>query len=87
MSATAVAVLVVAVGFLHALSFTTSVRLSVSAGYQVPVLEADELLALLSMTIAAGFPEKYRDAILRAVDHCAVKRLVLDPPEFEIEVR
>lgn len=31
-----------------------------------------------------GFPEKYRAAILRAVDLCAVKRHVLEPPEFEI---
>lgn len=31
------------------------------------------------------FPEKYRPAILRAVDHCAVKRLILEPPVFEIE--
>jgi ribosomal protein S12 methylthiotransferase accessory factor len=41
----------------------------------------------VSLTLPTGFPEKYRDAILRAVDHCAVKRTVLDPPEFEIEVR
>lgn len=32
----------------------------------------------------AGFPEKYRAALLRAVDLCAVKRHVLEPPEFEI---
>ena len=31
-----------------------------------------------------GFPEKYRDAILRAVDHCAVKRHILEPPGFEL---
>ena len=33
-----------------------------------------------------GFPEKYRQAILRAVDHCAVKRMILEPPRFEIEL-
>ena len=32
------------------------------------------------------FPEKYRDAILRAIDHCSVKRTMLDPPRFEIRV-
>lgn len=33
-----------------------------------------------------GFPEKYRQAILRAVDHCAVKRHIVEPPRFEIEI-
>jgi len=41
----------------------------------------------VELTLPAGFPEKYRDAILRAVDHCAVKRAVLEPPEFTIEIR
>jgi putative redox protein len=38
----------------------------------------------IELALPAGFPEKYHDAILRAVDQCAVKRAVLDPPEFEI---
>lgn len=38
----------------------------------------------IELTLPDGFPEKYHDAILRSVDHCAVKRAVLDPPEFEI---
>lgn len=33
-----------------------------------------------------GFPEKYRQAIVRAVDHCAVKRHIVEPPSFEIEI-
>ena len=32
------------------------------------------------------FPEKYVEAIKRAVDHCAVKRLLADPPAFELSV-
>lgn len=32
------------------------------------------------------FPEKYRDALIRAVDHCAVKRAMLEPPAFEIDL-
>ncbi len=31
-----------------------------------------------------GFPEKYRKAILRAMDECAVKRHIVEPPEFEV---
>jgi len=38
----------------------------------------------LDLHLPAGFPEKYRAAILRAVDQCAVKRHILDPPRFEV---
>ena len=31
-----------------------------------------------------GFPEKYRSAVLRAADMCAVKRSLADPPRIEI---
>ena len=43
-------------------------------------------LALIRLEIGlpAGFPEKYREAIVRAVDQCAVKRHVVDPPRFEV---
>ena len=40
----------------------------------------------LDLTLPEGFPEKYRDAIVRAVDQCAVKRAIADPPQFEIAV-
>ena len=38
------------------------------------------------LTLPPGFPEKYRDAIGRAVDLCAVKKHVLEPPAFELSV-
>ena len=38
----------------------------------------------LAVELPQGFPEKYRDAILRAVDQCAVKRHIFEPPEFEV---
>jgi ribosomal protein S12 methylthiotransferase accessory factor len=40
----------------------------------------------LHLTLPEGFPEKYRQAIVRAVDQCAVKRHIVDPPEFGIEI-
>ncbi len=33
-----------------------------------------------------GFPDKYRRALVRAIDQCAVKRHILEPPEFEVEI-
>lgn len=39
----------------------------------------------LEIRLPEGFPEKYRAAIVRAADQCAVKRHILEPPRFEIE--
>jgi len=41
-------------------------------------------LVRLDVELPAGFPEKYRDAILRSVDQCAVKRHIMEPPRFEV---
>jgi ribosomal protein S12 methylthiotransferase accessory factor len=38
----------------------------------------------IEITLPPGFPEKYRDAILRAVDQCKVKRHILEAPAFEV---
>lgn len=45
-------------------------------------------LAVIRMEVRTppGFPEKYEDAIVRAIDHCAVKRAILEPPRFETVV-
>lgn len=40
----------------------------------------------LRLRLPEGFPEKYRAAILRAIDQCAVKRHIVDPPELRVEV-
>ena len=42
--------------------------------------------AKLILTLPEGFPEKYHKPILRAMDQCSVKKTVLDPPEFDIQV-
>lgn len=38
---------------------------------------------VLTLRLPDAFPEKYREAVLKAVDQCAVKKVLLDPPEFE----
>lgn len=38
----------------------------------------------ITMQLPTGFPEKYRSAIIRATDQCAVKKALLDPPEIEL---
>jgi len=38
----------------------------------------------IQLELPDGFPEKYRGAIIKAMDQCAVKRSILQPPEFEM---
>jgi ribosomal protein S12 methylthiotransferase accessory factor len=43
-------------------------------------------LVRVALQLPHAFPEKYREAIRRAVDHCSVKRHILEPPQFELNV-
>jgi len=38
----------------------------------------------LDIHLPEGFPEKYKAAVIRAADQCAVKKHFEEPPEFEI---
>lgn len=38
----------------------------------------------MDIHLPASFPEKYKEAVIRAVDQCAVKRTLQDPPQFDI---
>ena len=50
--------------------------------------EAKKRLATIkvALTLPLGFPEKYMGAIQRAVDQCAVKKHMVEPPAFELTV-
>jgi putative redox protein len=39
---------------------------------------------VLEIKLPEGFPEKHREAVIRAADLCAVKKHILNPPRFEI---
>lgn len=41
----------------------------------------------IDVCLPEGFPEKYIPAVRRAVDQCAVKRHILEPPEFVVEAK
>ena len=41
----------------------------------------------IDVRLPEGFPEKYIPAVRRAVDQCAVKRHMIEPPEFVIEAK
>ena len=38
----------------------------------------------IEVQVPPSFPEKYRPAVQRAADLCAVKKTILAPPEFEV---
>lgn len=38
----------------------------------------------LDIVLPDDFPEKYRAAVIKAADQCAVKRLLKDPPAIEV---
>lgn len=40
----------------------------------------------ITLHLPDGFPEKYRAAIVRATDQCAVKQALADPPEILVTV-
>ncbi|MBP7706291.1 MAG: OsmC family protein [Candidatus Aminicenantes bacterium] len=50
--------------------------------------EASKMIdkVIIRLGLPAGFPEKYRFAIVKAVDHCTVKAHILRAPQFEIAV-
>lgn len=38
----------------------------------------------IEVRLPEDFPDKYRKAVQRAADLCAVKRTIVDPPKFEV---
>lgn len=41
----------------------------------------------IDITLPPGFPEKYRNAIVKTAELCTVKKVIMDPPEFTITAR
>jgi len=41
----------------------------------------------IHVDLPPGFPDKYKAALVKAVDHCTVKAHILRPPQFEIVTR
>jgi len=40
----------------------------------------------IDVALPPAFPEKYREALLRAIDQCTVKRHMVEPPKFEVVI-
>jgi putative redox protein len=76
---------------IYALNFCQSRKLS-TEGLSLSMLwERDEKRPLqargrLRLTLPEGFPPKYREGILRAMDLCAVKKQIENAPEITTEI-
>ena len=40
----------------------------------------------IEIKLPAGFPEQYREAVVRAANLCTVKKHLVDPPDFQINI-
>ena len=77
----------VACAGIFALNFCTSRNLSteglaLSMGWERDPKAPANAKAQFRLRVPEGFPEKYRAGILRAMDLCAVKKTMENPPEF-----
>ena len=49
--------------------------------------ESHRLLGVtLEIVVPPGFPERYRDAVVRAASSCKVKKLLAQPPEIDVVI-
>ena len=62
----------------------STLGMSCKAAFSYDEQEHRYTSARIILTLPGNFPEKYRDAIVRAMDSCAVKKHLLQPPKFEI---
>lgn len=74
---------VYALGFCQARELPTA-GLSLTQRYEVDPETKLPRLVRLELQLPEGFPEKYRAAIVRAVEGCKVKKTVAAPPRFEV---
>lgn len=64
---------------------TEDVTLKLSAERD-PVAKRVTRIAI-TIELPPDFPDRYRDAIVRATDQCTVKKHLLDPPKIEVKAR
>ena len=76
----------------YALAFCRERKISVEGLAVTMTTERGEVSkmidkVMISVALPTAFPEKYRFALVKAIDHCTVKAHILRPPQFEIVTR
>jgi ribosomal protein S12 methylthiotransferase accessory factor len=74
-----------ALGFCQSRNLSTE-GLALSMDWDWDAKRPGPAKALLRLRLPQGFPEHYRDGIVKAMELCAVKKNIETPPEFRIEV-
>jgi putative redox protein len=75
---------------IYVLGFCRQRGISTDGIRLVQRMQVDRMTGLVSdvqvtIELPAGFPEKYRDAVVRAADQCAVKKHFEQPPTIRVE--
>ncbi len=75
---------------IYALGFCRQRGISTEGMKIIQRMEVDQETGMttkvsLDIVLPPGFPEKYRDAVIRSADQCAVKKHLHHPPAFEIK--
>jgi len=76
----------------YALAFCRERKISVQ-GLNVTMSaergEASKMIdrVTIAVDLPADFPERYKFALIKAIDHCTVKAHIMRPPQFEIVTR
>ncbi len=74
-----------ALGFCQSRNLATD-GLGLSMDWSRDAKEPAKAAATLSLRLPDGFPEQYREGILSAMDLCAVKKTILNPPSFAMRI-
>ncbi len=61
---------------------TTGMRLQLSNQRNAATNRLEQVK--ITLHLPDGFPDKYQRVILRAMDQCSVKKVLMDPPEIEV---
>ena len=74
---------------IYVLGFCKQRGLNTEGLHLIQRIEVDRMTGMVSnvaldIHLPPGFPEKYRPALIRAAEQCAVKKHMEHPPRFEI---
>lgn len=77
---------------IYVLSFCKERKIDTKGLKLILKTERDKKKRMLSkitieIELPPGFPEKYKNAVIKSADLCSVKKHMFDPPEFEINAR
>ncbi len=79
-----------ACGGIYMLDFLQSRGIPLEGARLVQTMERDDQTRMVTkiemrLEVPKDFPDKYRDALIKAVELCTVKRHIASPPAFAIE--